>query len=495
MARRRFVSLFSITFLLLGLASARAGGEPLRIALDAKDIPAPHVEWYGIYINGTKGGYLRQEFGRSGEGKDAVCFTDQTGMIQLVAMGKKVAMELSERMEFDAAPPFAFHGARNSMTQEGNAKVIELSRTASGLSAKVSAGGETRTLERPAPDFTLADALTIERWFQSPRAAGDKMSVRGFNVDKLESDPHTYTILSRKETLVSGVKTVWYEASGESELRGDEGVARVDSKGLVISIVLGGMFEGRRETEEQAKKIEYGADLFVFGMAKLDKPIGDAVKVTRLVLEVDGEGAAKLSNSPRQSVARDPKTGAVTLSLGAAAGDGEPATATDAEEALVETVNYPTKLPQVVALAAKAVGDAKTPREKVERLIPFVRDYIDDVLRPEAVSVPEIIASKRGDCSEHALLFVTLARAVGVPTREVGGLMYMGDDVRSFGGHAWDEVLLDGKWLPVDPTWGEVGVDATHVTLDREGKGRAKKDMISSLGRLTFRLQQVETTK
>ena len=38
--------------------------------------------------------------------------------------------------------------------------------------------------------------------------------------------------------------------------------------------------------------------------------------------------------------------------------------------------------------------------------------------------------------------------------------MYMGDDVKSFGGHAWDEVVLDGKWVPVDPTWNETETTA-----------------------------------
>jgi transglutaminase-like putative cysteine protease len=142
-------------------------------------------------------------------------------------------------------------------------------------------------------------------------------------------------------------------------------------------------------------------------------------------------------------------------------------------------------------LAAKAVGDAKTPREKVERLVPFVKEYVKDELRPEAVSVLEIISSKRGDCSEHTMLFVTLARAAGVPARGVSGLMYMGDDALAFATHAWAEVVLDGKWVPVDPTWGQTEVDATQVTLEREGKG--KKDMISSLGRLNFRVKELES--
>jgi len=82
-----------------------------------------------------------------------------------------------------------------------------------------------------------------------------------------------------------------------------------------------------------------------------------------------------------------------------------------------------------------------------------------------------------------------LARAAGVPAREVSGLMYMGDDVRAFGAHAWNEVVLDGRWVPVDPTWNETELDAAHVTLDRDGHSSA---MMETLGRLTFRVQALD---
>jgi hypothetical protein len=287
------------------------------------------------------------------------------------------------------------------------------------------------------------------------------------------------------------VKSTWYEVHQESAQGGDGGVARVDGSGILLSSVLGGVFEMRLETEEQAQKIEYSADLFVFGQARVDKPLGDGLKVTRLVLAVDGLGAAKLASGPRQTVERSANTGAVRLVLGAAAGPGEAASAKEIEEALRETVRYPTKLAQVKDLVAKAVGDEKTPRGKVDRLVRFVQDYVRDEVRPEAVPVSEIITSKRGDCSEHTMLFVTLARSAGVPARTVSGLLYMGDESLAFAAHAWAEVALDGKWVPVDPTWGQTDVDATHVTLEREGK--SKKDMIASLGRLNFRLKEVES--
>jgi hypothetical protein len=442
-------------------------------------------------LNGTKSGWVRQEFGRTGEGASATYFIEQSGRVQAVAMGKRVALDVFARDEFDATPPYALRAARHSTTQGDKAQVVRTERTAEGLTSHVTDAGETRTLTKPSPDYTLADALTFERWLKAGRATGDRMSVRRFDVERMEPDTQTFSVLTRKESIVGGVKSSWYEVHQESIQGGDGGVARVDASGVVLSTLMGGMFETRLETEEQAQKIEYSSDLFVFGQARVDKPLGDGLKVVRLVLAVDGLGAGKLASGPRQAVERNASTGAVKLTLGAAAGPGDPAPANEVEEALRETVKYPTRSAQVKDLAAKAVGEAKTPRARTEKLVAFVRDYVEDEVRPEALTVADVIASKRGDCSEHALLFVTLARAAGVPARAVSGLLYMGDESLAFAAHAWAEVALDGSWVPVDPTWGQVELDASHVTLEREGKG--KKDMIASLGRLHFRVKEVES--
>ncbi len=58
-----------------------------------------------------------------------------------------------------------------------------------------------------------------------------------------------------------------------------------------------------------------------------------------------------------------------------------------------------------------------------------------------------------------------MARAAGIPCREVSGLIYMGDSSQSFCGHAWNQVVIDGRWIPVDPTWGEIVINATHIAL------------------------------
>jgi transglutaminase-like putative cysteine protease len=75
----------------------------------------------------------------------------------------------------------------------------------------------------------------------------------------------------------------------------------------------------------------------------------------------------------------------------------------------------------------------------------------------------QILDNLGGDCTEHTLLFVSLARAVGIPAREVGGLAYPDIGRPVFGWHAWAEIHDGRQWVSVDPTWGEFYVDATHI--------------------------------
>jgi hypothetical protein len=75
---------------------------------------------------------------------------------------------------------------------------------------------------------------------------------------------------------------------------------------------------------------------------------------------------------------------------------------------------------------------------------------------PNAVQVLETL---RGDCNEHTVLYVAMARALGLPARTAVGLVYVNG---SFFYHAWPEVWLD-EWVAVDPTFGQYPADASHI--------------------------------
>jgi transglutaminase-like putative cysteine protease len=75
----------------------------------------------------------------------------------------------------------------------------------------------------------------------------------------------------------------------------------------------------------------------------------------------------------------------------------------------------------------------------------------------------DTLASRKGNCQSHARLYASLARAAEIPTRFVSGLAYL--EGKGFLYHSWAESFVEGEWLQVDPTFGQVPVDATHVKL------------------------------
>ena len=90
--------------------------------------------------------------------------------------------------------------------------------------------------------------------------------------------------------------------------------------------------------------------------------------------------------------------------------------------------------------------------------------FIKDDYTANPHSVYDIVENKVGDCSEHALLFNTLARAVGIPSRELSGIINYEEN--KFAIHAWNEVVIDGYWYPVDPTWNYIVPPLTHIKFD-----------------------------
>jgi transglutaminase-like putative cysteine protease len=65
--------------------------------------------------------------------------------------------------------------------------------------------------------------------------------------------------------------------------------------------------------------------------------------------------------------------------------------------------------------------------------------------------VDQIIARKTVACEGYSALFTSLARACGVPAREVWGVVVSKDGWMN--GHGWSEFYLDGRgWVPVDAT-------------------------------------------
>jgi len=78
----------------------------------------------------------------------------------------------------------------------------------------------------------------------------------------------------------------------------------------------------------------------------------------------------------------------------------------------------------------------------------------------------EVFRTGEGDCTEHAVLLAALARAAGIPARVVIGLVYTSETGRpAFGYHMWNELYVNGRWIPMDATLSRGGIGAAHLKL------------------------------
>jgi hypothetical protein len=150
----------------------------------------------------------------------------------------------------------------------------------------------------------------------------------------------------------------------------------------------------------------------------------------------------------------------------------------------------------IIALTKQAVGDAKDSAEAAKRIEEFVSKYVKNIsLSVGYASATEVAASRRGDCTEFAVLCAAMCRAAGIPARVTVGVAYVNDfeGRTGFGGHAWTEAYIGDKWVGLDSAFKAGGLgkfDAGHIAL-ASGNGEPVNffNMATTLGK--FRIEKV----
>jgi transglutaminase-like putative cysteine protease len=490
----------SLCVLILLVAFPVSGAQPPatppplspRPDVTARDLDAlRHEEWLGIYLDGAKIGYLHTAFQkRTDDG--LTYYRELKVMVQrLQVAGQKLEYRTTETMDYEARPPFRLFRAESTATDGKISQSVKLVAKGDQWEVIVREGDDTTTRKLKALDVTAADNAVMDLWVKAGPAKGATFTSQTLSLEHLELEPVTLKALGTREVLHQGVKVKVREFHVSTRDSTTPALARLDDKGQPLTVELPIGIEMRRETEEQAKDITFSSDLFTGSLARLDKGLGEGGRVKRLVLRAEGKVVGLLPDGPRQTVS--PQGGDVYLvQLGEK--HGKPARATEKEirDALLADKEHPLDHARVVALAKEAVGDARTDREKVERLIKFVHEFIQPSWQEAGTTanIHDILQRKTGVCRHYALLFTTLARASGIPAREVHGAVYMGDEHKAFGLHAWAEVVLDGHWVMVDPALNTADPEALYVCF---GAGRAGSEVsFQTFGKLSFQLVEVE---
>lgn len=458
----RLIPLARLAPLLLVLACPRSAPAPAPPPDPAVAVFDAQLgsRFYGLYRDGHKVGWLRSTFRRD-TFRGAPTLVAE-GHAEVVVKGGAAihTTVLATRHVFDGAPPHALLRYRTSTTRDGLTESRELRAGPTGWVAATARGNEPEEVRAAdIGEYTLGGFLALERWVADGPALGDSRPLQRLDTSSLRMVSGEAQVVGVTHTVIDAVPgTVYsvatFDAAGTT-------TTRYDGDGRILAVE-GGDVELRAESEDEAKALDAPRDLFLDALiTPTGIPLREPAKLSRVVYGIPEAAAALIPAASGQRVV----PGGDGYVLEVAAGS-YPQAATEVEQAagLVEDAAHPRSAPRVGKLLGAAVPPRTNRRDTVRLLAEYVRDYLTDDRAAEPLDLREVIDRRRGDCTEHAALFVTLARAAGIPAREVGGLLWV-EELGAFGGHAWAEVALDGRWVPVDPTWGQVPADPAHIRL------------------------------
>jgi hypothetical protein len=454
-------------------------------AVDVLSVARPAApEWFGLYLVGKKAGWSRAELRREiRDGRDVLVGRGDT-LIRATVGGREVERRHEEERVYDARPGGRLLSFRAAWAGDGGSRTVQGRCDGSVCRAVLEAGGarEERTIEGVRDTADLADGVRL--------AAARRSSVSGGQLDleKLRVREVQDVFLRRDRIAGAGVEE---EVSVVAESEAGDRLAaeyRVADDGRIVEIRLGEAIVARPEAEDVAKRLDT-VDLFALARVALPGPLPREVPKS-IVYRLAGLPPAFQKADARQRFERGPRGSTVLTVTARRPAAADPARDTPLERAragasaddLASTPQANADAPEIQRLAREVAGDAKGAYEAARRLSDHVHRTLEKAYGASHDRASEVLAAGKGDCTEHAVLLVALARALGVPARGVHGLVYAryedGQDALYW--HAWAEVRSAGEWIAMDPTFGQPVADATHVALG----GGVQVDSIGLLGAL-----------
>jgi hypothetical protein len=447
---------------------------------------------YGMYMAGQKIGWSIDEVKLDKLDGKPVLKTINESYSATVYDGEKTVKEESTVISYELTGSGDIVHALVKKKEDGKAIVREAVRQGKRLKITTKQGG--RTLQRTVdlPKDNLTHQRELEAWLQDKRKPGDSFKKYSLSWDDQDIDQkEVWTFKDKKTILLGGIKKT--VVATEIDLDGGKMKAEVFLDSRIYTGNLGGLLTLKLEKEAIATKLDAKVvDLMAAMSIVVDRDLGLARNVDSLTLQVTGLDDFKLPLSHRQSIEAGKDSAKVTILRDRRVKEAKPLSEDERKRYLRTSPRMQCEHEVIITRAKEILGGEKDPLKKVKLLETWVYKNIRKSYQDNADTALEILDHKAGDCTEHSLLFVALARAAGIPAREVGGLAYVKGKKPMFGWHAWAEIHDGRQWVSVDPTWNQVFVDATHIKLSEGSRDLAWANVA---GKIKVKVLDVQTRK
>lgn len=464
--RTRTVSALVLSLFLLLLAAAPA---------------AAAERWYVYSIAGTPVGYVSEE---SSEGSPAGYRTRTVVFARLVRLGSSL------EMRFDSSAVETAAGELASLTYETllSKQPSRLEAHVEGDRIRIVAPPQERSVERGSAPV-LGPVAVARRTAEALRSVGAVLDYSIFS-------PELQRVVRVRRTVQALADRV--PCNGATAVKIEEAVEGLpaprtvwlDPQGTLVADSTAGPFGAMTSclsTREAALAAqgELPADLYERTVARSNYRLADASAVDRIVLRITPrDPARKLPDFNRHN----------QTAAGGTIEIRRPAKSPGQAAYLAEDL-APNSLVQSDDAAIVETSRGLVAEDSWSTALELTRWVAENMTFDTGIvqaPAAELMRDRKGTCMGYATLLAALARAAGIPSRIAMGYVYYGG---IWGGHAWTEMWIDGRWLPFDAAVYAPGVaSATRLAVGASHFADGGGDLNAALGGL-FGQVEIETVE
>ncbi|MFP4445850.1 MAG: transglutaminase domain-containing protein [Desulfosudaceae bacterium] len=448
--------------------------EPAGSGLPDQPPLAGRETWMKVLHQGKKIGYSHTRFTPADTGYRL----RETLRMKVTALEQvhRVRLDLTARLHPDLSLD-TFESRLDSggmtFTAAGTVKNEEIEIT-------TTTAGQTRSTRIAVPTPVYPAAGIMERLRGRPLSPGQTMTMTVFDPASLAPVPVRLTVGKRQTIRIRDKDRTAFRL--RLSVKGLSQEAWIDKNGNILK-QSGLMGMTLVKTDKQgALTGPSGAsgDIAALVALPVDTALPDPAGLQRLTVAITGIDTRRLELSGGRQRLENGRLTITRESLDEEAAAESPGTCPGdlAPDMLIQSDH-----PDIRNLAADITAGIDSDRKKADRLVNWVYRNID---KQPVVSLPSALAtlaSRQGDCNEHAALLAALTRAAGIPARVETGLVYLEG---RFYYHAWNRLYLD-RWVTADASRGQLPADVTHIRLI-EGDLSRMLDLLPVIGRMQLEI-------
>lgn len=453
-----------------------------------------HDYWTGIVFNGEKIGFTHLSLSpaKNQNGKFEI-HSEAALRFHLLMFEKEIVLTSYDRVSNDLSlKHFSYE-----YTIDGNRQKLSGKVTDGRLEVTIATRGQTERKTVPVEEKLYpASVIGLYPVFHGLEL-GRNYRYRVYDGETNSISTVTQKISAYEESELFSGKAFKIITS----FHGQEVSTWIDAKGRpLLEISLGGVLISGLESEDTAKQylaqagINKNETLLNFSLVKTEIPIQEPERVGFMEVALKGIGEELVLPYDELQQCRKSRGEEVICRITSKRPDhgneADRRKPVREERYLQPTHTVPSRNDLIRKTAHEIAGKAKTPLEQARLLVQWIQHNIEK--QPvDVFTALDVLSERKGECQGHTYLYAAFARAVGIPTRVVNGLVYS-EDYGGFLYHTWAESRIDGHWVRVDPALGQMPADATHIKII---EGESLVDLLplaDLIGRLQIRLITVD---